>query len=170
MKWFLPAIMLAFFLSGCGAGHKPAEACAKKAPSLLYINGKLWSVKFVPHVESDEEGTVGSAECDALAIKVSSLEPRQDQAMILVHEIEHAMTCKDGVMHNDLWNNVDGKHWGIYWSANQWLAVIDDNPDLVKWLQETREPATQDEQLFHAFGRIPGEQKPQAQSFVRKPN
>lgn len=108
-------------------------------PRNAIINGEKWNI--VEQIVIWHNGISnynGWTDCNHHTITVAKFVSRSYKSIIIVHEVEHAMTCEDGEVHNEKFNNdPSGVHMGIYWSSEQWQSFIVNNPELIKWIGES---------------------------------
>jgi hypothetical protein len=110
------------------------------SPTSLLINGEHWTVKLQHPVEAGFEFS-GSTDCKKHEIELESSESDYGQSDTLIHEIQHAFTCEKGEVHNQRFNNKkSGDHAGIYFATPKWQALIRDNPELVRFIQQAKKP------------------------------
>lgn len=106
-------------------------------PTTATIHGELWHVIGVEHLSKDYDGWT---ECAINTMLVDTSESLSQQAETLTHEILHALTCEDGELNNDFWNNEDDDHDGIYWAAPELAQFIKDNPQIIQFISQAYGP------------------------------
>lgn len=111
-------------------------------PTLIHINGEAWAVKLAGHGAFDKPTRVGNTNCATREILLLKELTPYEKADILLHEVQHAFTCENNLVHNDRLNNdgldehCDG-HCGIYFAGPKWHQLIRDNPELIKFVIDT---------------------------------
>lgn len=120
---------------------QPNESKPPELPKNAKINGDHWFILHTSHLEGGDDGQTN---CASHTIQIlTGLKPR-DEAITLIHEIEHALGCESGNANDQRWNNSndldDGceGHCGIYWSSPLLVDFIADNPELIRFIQYTR--------------------------------
>lgn len=107
-------------------------------PRNAMINGEKWNIVEYTMIWHEGGSWKGWTDCWHRSIAIARFMPRNVKSVVIVHEIEHAMTCEDGQVHNEKFNNPpNGIHTGIYWSADQWRRFIIANPELIQWIGES---------------------------------
>jgi hypothetical protein len=123
---------------------------AAKLPKMVRINGNLWAIKLVDLDAFDRADRIGLTECATREILVLKDLSPWDKAEVIVHEVQHAFTCDNNLVHNDRFNN-DGvekhcdSHCGIYFATPKWHQFIRDNPELIRYIHETDPPPIMDQ-------------------------
>lgn len=119
-------------------GAISAEQASPTLPLQLTITGEQWSV-IQPAKVHDAETYTGWTDCKARLIEIKRSESDWSKAETVTHEVLHAITCKDGDVHNDKLNNVDeDAHQGIYFAAPKLADFIADNPQAVDYIRWAR--------------------------------
>jgi hypothetical protein len=112
-----------------------------KLPTEIRIHGERWLIVKVDMIGQPFLLLAGQTFCDPRIIAIAAIQDDiADQANTLVHEVEHAMTCDAGEVHNEKWNNSKREHSGIYWSAREWQKFLYSNPEAVRFIQSAGIP------------------------------
>jgi hypothetical protein len=114
-----------------------ASICqAKEKQFIARINGELWAIKFQKEIPGNNSGwTI----CKSREILVSSDIEREEKAGVILHEVQHAFACESGELDNTKFNNSSGdEHPGIYWAAPKWTKFIQENHELIRWIQDSQ--------------------------------
>lgn len=102
-------------------------------PKNLVIEHHDWVVVETDYMWSNWYGYTG---CDFRVITISRATPDWQKAETLFHEIQHAITCDtNGDVRNELFNNPDAWHTGIYWSSPRLVAVLANNPQVSRYIE-----------------------------------
>lgn len=114
-------------------------------PTLIHINGEAWAIKLVGHDALAKSTTLGTTMCGTREILILKDLSPYDKAETIVHEVQHAFTCENGLTHNSRFNNDDVQehcdgHCGIYFAGPKWHQFIRDNPELMKFIVDTDPP------------------------------
>ena len=113
-------------------------------PGLVKVNGRLFSVSVVGKMEGGKD-LVGRTDCKKNTIVLLKEEEPIKLTRTFIHEVLHAFGCRNGVAHDEKFNNAtdvidpEMEHEGIYWAAEQWAKFLYDNPEAFKWMLKMRE-------------------------------
>jgi hypothetical protein len=144
--WYRTLLVLILSFQGCSAAQQ-------QPPESLLIDGFTWKIHYVKslgYLQNDRKNPLpylGNTLCGSHLIEIVKDQNETDIYEVLVHEIQHAMTCDGASVHNEKFNNLENKaqkeddyHSGIYWATPHWIQFIQDNPAFIRRLQELKPP------------------------------
>lgn len=112
-----------------------ALAISAPVPKTAVINGDVWQIIEVGRINNNFTLS-GYTDCKLKTIELLKSDSDEEKAETLIHEVLHAVTCENGEINNDKWNNDDEAHQGIYFGGRVLTAFIQDNPEVVRYVQE----------------------------------
>jgi len=118
-------------------------ATAPRKPIKFKVKGQEWSIIYfrpTPMMQAMGAGFVGVTECHERFIGVLDTQEPKEMADTILHEAAHAYVCdSEGKLHNDSYNSPpEGDHPGIEVIAEQELQLIQENPELMRWIERQR--------------------------------
>ncbi len=135
MRVLLGLVVLALASAAANSGDSVPHGFTK--------HGEAWTIRYVGVADGDSANDAVTF-CAFRRIDVRKDIKGRELAKSLLHEVMHALACDGGFANDKHWNNSDDKddgyegHEGIYWGAEELLGFIQENPQFVAFLQQTK--------------------------------
>jgi hypothetical protein len=118
-----------------------------RRPSKVRVGGNTWNISYLTHAEwtshprcSDDEAGNSLGSVHTILVRLSNDTTRYDDHSIrdtVLHEIMHAVWLETGLtFHHEYVKRKNLEEYVVSSTATCLVAVLQDNPGLVKWISE----------------------------------